>query len=366
MKHSIFLASLVLLLNSCIFAQDDRNFSPGLSEMTGDINNAKYKGINSVLVSKNGRLTYEHYFNGFNRDSLHDSRSSFKSITSLLIGIAIDKGFIKDVNQKVFEFFPEVPSFASDSLKRMITVKNLLEMKAGFDCEEFNDTKDCEDAMSLSNDWVKFSLDLPMKNKPGATWSYTSVDPVILSGVIRKAAKMSVMDFARIYLFEPLGITKYRWTTDPSGNGMTAGSFYFLPGDMMKIGELVRDGGSWKGRQVVSKKWVTQSTLCDIEIPDFSFMKSSRSKAALPQQTFYGFYWYRESLKTSNFQYNMLFASGNGGQYIFIIPELNLTVVFTQSNYGSYRAKQAFEILAKYIIPEFRDSTRKPPYEQKR
>jgi CubicO group peptidase (beta-lactamase class C family) len=325
-----------------------------LREMADSISKNHYSGMHSVLIAKNNQLIYEQYFNGFRRDSLHDSRSSFKSVTSLLIGIAIDKGFIKDVNQKVYEFFPEYPSLKTDQFKKLLTIKDLLEMKSGFDCEEFNGTHDCEEEMSLSKNWVKYALDLPMKNKPGEIWSYTSIDPIILSGVIRRATHMSVMDFARKYLFNPIGISAYKWTVDPSGNGMTAGSFYMRPEYMIKIGQLVKDKGMWGRRQIVSEKWIAQSTLCNIEIPNFSFIKSSKTKIASPQQAYYGFYWYREKIKTNDLQENLLFASGNGGQYIFIIERLNLTVVFTQGNYGSFKAKQAFEILAKYILPNFK------------
>lgn len=332
-----------------------KNISSLLNQMTDSVQQNRYSKIHSILIAKNNHLAYEQYFNGFSRDSLHDSRSSFKSVTSLLVGIAIDHGFIKDVNQKVYEFFPEYPYLKTDPYKRLLTIKNLLEMKSGFDCEEFNDTKDCEEEMSLSTNWVKHSLDLPMKDKPGEVWSYTSIDPVILSGVISKATHMSVMDFARKYLFEPLGMSTYRWTIDPSGNGMTAGSFFIRPIDMMKIGQLVKDKGIWGDKQIISKKWIAQSTLCDIAIPDFSNMKSSRSKVGFPQPTYYGFFWYRERIKTKDLQEDLLFASGNGGQFIFIIERLNLTVVFTQGNYQSFKSKQAFEILAKYILPNYKN-----------
>ncbi|RAJ34360.1 serine hydrolase domain-containing protein [Pedobacter cryoconitis] len=324
-----------------------------LAQMTSAIEQGQYPKVHSISVFKGDKPVYEHFFNGFNPDSLHDSRSSFKSITSLLVGIAIDRGLIKDVNQKVYEFFPQYPDFGKDKLKKEMTLRNLLEMKSGFDCEEFNDTKDCEEEMSLSKDWVKFSLGLPMKYKPGEVWSYTSIDPMILSGVISKASGMTIMKFAEQYLFKPMGIIDYRWTVDPAGHGMTGGSFYIHPSDMVKLGRLVKDNGVWKGKQLISKRWISQSALCDIPIPDFSNAKSSRSSLLIPQPTFYGFYWYREVLKTKDIQQDLLFASGNGGQFIFILKDLDLTVVFTQGNYQSFKGKQAFEILAKYIVPGF-------------
>lgn len=354
MKNTYFFYILLLLNTFNITGQTEYKDSI-LREMTDSISSNHYPGVHSVLISRDQQLVYEQYFNGYRRDSLHDSRSSFKSITSLLVGIAIDKGFIKNVNQKVYEFFPEYPSLRTDELKKLLTIKNLLEMKSGFDCEEFNDTKDCEDEMSLSKNWVEYSLNLSMKDKPGEKWAYTSIDPVILSGIIRKATNMSIMDFAKKYLFDPLGISSYKWTVDPSGNGMTAGSFYIRPIDMLKIGQLVKNKGGWERKQIISKKWISQSTICDISIPDFSFMKSSRSKVGFPEPAYYGYYWYRETIKTKDIQQNLLFASGNGGQYIFIVQDLNLTVVFTQGNYRSFKAKQAFEIMAKYILPHFKN-----------
>ena len=325
-----------------------------LLQLKDSILAGRYPKMHGLLIAKDGRLVREDYFNGFSCDSLHDSRSAFKSITSLLVGIAIYKGFLKSVYQMVCEFFPQFPWVGRDPLKRQITIKNLLEMKSGLDCEEFNDTKDCEDQMSESGDWVKYALDIKMAHAPGRVWSYTSADPVILSGVLRAATGMGVRDFAQKYLFGPLGIERYQWTLDPSGNAMTAGSFFIRPADMVKLGQLVAEYGRWNGRQIVSRKWIRRSTRGRTAIPGFSFMGSSKSSSGIPQPAYYGYFWYRERIKTDQLDQGVLFASGNGGQYIFVIRELDLTVVFTQGNFRSYRAKQAFEILAKYILPYFK------------
>ena len=325
-----------------------------LDAMTAAIEKKTYTGIHSILISKGGKIVYEHYFNAWGRDSLHDSRSSFKSVTSLLTGIAIDKGFIKNLDQKVYSFFPDYAPFGNDDPRKMeMTIKNLLEMESGFDCEEFNDGKDCESAMDQTADWVKFSLDLPMKNSPGTVWAYTSCDPMIISGIISRVSKMTIMDFAKKYLFDPMGITDYRWTVDPTGHGMTAGSFYIRAVDMMKLGLLVKQNGVFNGRRIVSDGWIKESTHATIPIPDFSFVKISQSKVAIRQPALYGYYWYTEQIKTSSYQRNVLFASGNGGQYIMIIKDMDLVVVFTQGNYNSRKAKKAFDLLAKYILPAY-------------
>lgn len=325
-----------------------------LDSMTTLVTGNSYSDMHSILISKDGKLIYEQYFNGWNKDSLQDSRSAFKSITSLLAGIAVDQGLIRDVNQKVYSFFPEYKDFSGNNAwKKDMTIEHLLRMESGFDCEEFNDGKDCETDMMASKDWVRFSLDLPMKHKPGAVWAYTSCDPMIISGIISRVAKMSIMDFAKKYLFDPMGIKHYRWTIDPSGYGMTAGSFYIQPSDMMKIGQMILQKGMWNGRRIVSAAWLEKSTSTPVPIQDFSFVKFSRSAVAIPQPTYYGYYWYKEEIRTKTFRENVLFASGNGGQYIMVIERLGIVVVFTQGNYNSWKAKRAFDLLSRFILPAF-------------
>jgi CubicO group peptidase (beta-lactamase class C family) len=162
------------------------------------------------------------------------------------------------------------------------------------------------------------------------------------------------MDFAKKYLFDPLGIKHYRWTVDPSGHGMTAGSFYILSSDFVKIGQLILQKGMWNGQRIVSAAWLAQSTSTPIPIPNaFSFTSFSKSAVAIPQPSYYGYYWYKEEIRTTAFRENVLFASGNGGQYLMVIERLGLAVVFTQGNYNSWKAKKAFDLLAKFIIPAF-------------
>jgi CubicO group peptidase (beta-lactamase class C family) len=135
---------------------------------------------------------------------------------------------------------------------------------------------------------------------------------------------------------------------------MTAGSFYMLPADMMKIGEMICQKGIWNGQRIVSADWLEKSTAAPVPIPDFSFVQFSKSAIAIPQPTFYGYYWYREDIKTNAFHENVLFASGNGGQYIMLIERLGIVVVFTQGNYNSWKAKRAFDLLARFIVPAFK------------
>lgn len=348
MKNRIFIFLLMLPCFS-LLAQGRTEL---LQAMTDSCRLDRYPGIHSILIARGDSIVYEQYFNGFNRDSLHDMRSSFKAVTALLTGIAIDRRLIRSTSEPVFNWFPAGDSLIKkDSRRRAMTIQDLLNMQSGLDCEEFNGTHDCEDAMTQTANWLDYALQIPLKNMPGHIWSYTSCDPVILGGIVSKAAGYPVTELARQFLFEPMGIKKYRWTIDPAGNAMTAGSFYLRPVDMLKLGQLVNQRGKWHGKHLISSSWIHKVSNPEIAIPGFSFARSSRSQLLIPQQTFYGNYWYRELLKTENFSEELLFASGNGGQYIILVRRLNLVVVFTQGNYNTWRAKQAFDILARYIIP---------------
>jgi CubicO group peptidase (beta-lactamase class C family) len=317
-------------------------------------NNGSYPNLEGVTITQHGKLLFENYFHGFNRGSLHDSRSSFKSITGILVGIAIDKGFIKNVDEKVYQFFPEYKPYGNwNILKDSMTIEHLLEMRSGFDCEEWDGAKDCEDDMENTQDWIKFCLDLPLKNEPGTQWDYTSINAMLLGGVIAHATGMTVSTFADKYLFKPLDIINYRWTKDPLGHETTAGSFYISPLDMNKIGQLVANDGVFNNKRVVSQKWVKKMTESRIKIENFSNVKISKIKIAIPQPTYYGYLWYNEEVKTTELKYNITFASGNGGQYIMVVRDLDLVVTFTGNSYNSSKSKLPFDIMIKYILPYF-------------
>ncbi len=316
--------------------------------------NGTYPNLDAIVVSQHSKIVFQNYYNTQKKDSLHDTRSAFKSITGILIGIAIDKGFIKNVQQKVYNFFPNYQRPAIwDKRKDSLTIEHLLTMKSGFNCEEWNGDKDCEDEMETTNDWIKFCLDLDFKNSPGSKWDYTSINAMILGGIIANSSRMSVSEFAEKYLFAPLKIAKYRWTKDALGHETTAGSFYMLPTDMLKIGELVLNNGIYKGKRIVSAEWIGHMTQRVTLIEAFSNVSISKNKKAVPQPTYYGYMWYNERVKTEKLDYNLIFASGNGGQYIIVVKELDLVAAFTGNSYNSSRSKLPFDVMIKYVLPAF-------------
>jgi CubicO group peptidase (beta-lactamase class C family) len=317
------------------------------------IKNGKYPKIHSVIIADKKEILFEQYFNGHSASQRHDTRSAFKSITSLLTGIAIDKKFISNVNSKVLPYFPEYTNFKNQDIRKSeITLAHLLTMTSGLKCEEFFDIGPyCEDEMSESKDWIKYSLDLAMSHKPGEYWAYTSSEPMVLGGVISNASNKTIMNFAKQYLFEPLAITDYQWTIDPAGRGMTAGSFFMKSSDMAKIGQLVLNKGLWNNQRIISENWINESTKVRRIIDNFSFVKSSQYKDAIPHTSQYGYYWYRELLTSRDINTEVLFASGNGGQYIMIFEDYDMVVVFNGGNFGNWRGKMPFEIVLKYILP---------------
>lgn len=318
------------------------------------VENGSYPNLEGIAITQNGKSAYEKYFHGFQKDALHDARSAFKSVAGILIGIAIDKGYIKNVHEKVYSYFQEYkPCGNWNSLKENMTIEHLLEMKSGFDCEEWNGNKDCESEMETKQDWLRFCLDLPLKNKPGTQWDYTSVNAMLLSGVISHSTQMTVTEFAERFLFKPLGITSYRWTKDPMGHETAAGSFYISTNDMNKIGQLVLSNGVFNGERIISQKWIKLMTKKRHKIEGFSNVGISKNKNATPQPTYYGYAWYNEKVKTKRFSYNIIFASGNGGQYIMIVRDLDLVVSFTGNSYNSSKSKLPFDILTDYVLPYF-------------
>lgn len=351
MKKPInFKYNLIVFLSLLSFSCKSQQTDDKLIELKKLITADKYPNIDGVIISKNDKILFEEYFNGFGRDSLHDTRSSFKSVTSLLAGIAIDQGLFT-VNDEIHKFFTE---WKNDP-RGKITVKDLLEMKSGLACEGFFGIgPDCESGMWETDDWLGYILNISLRHDPGLNWAYTSMEPELVGIIISRTSDMTLMEFAKKYLFEPLGIKNYKWFITPNGRGYAAGSFYMKPIDMLKIAQLVLNKGNWRGQEIVSEKWINESTNCQTDV-EMSFVRFARTKNAKYSTANYGYLWYRESFQYQDIKTEGLFASGNGGQYMMILDDYDAAIAFTGSNYGNWRGKLPFDILLKYIIPILED-----------
>jgi CubicO group peptidase (beta-lactamase class C family) len=295
------------------------------------------KNVHSVLIVKNGKLALEEYFYGTHRNHLHPIQSDTKSVTSILMGIAVEKGFIENINQPILDFFPEISPAKLNADKRAITIEHLLMMAPGLQCRDsyrYNWQGIFE--MRQSRDWIQFMLDLPMAETPGTRFEYCNGASFLLSAIIQKATGMKTLEFAEEHLFSYLGITDLRWPANPQGITIGWGEMQLKPRDMAKIGYMMLKGGIWKSKQIVSHNWVKESTRAHIEAGGYQ----------------YGYQWWRGKTIANNQVIDAFWAWGHGGQFIFVLPELDLVVVFTakhRDNPGY--SERAFNMLTKYIIP---------------
>jgi len=300
--------------------------------------------IQGLLVARHGMLVLEEYFYGFHRDRPHDTRSATKSLTTALVGIAIDRGAQLDVNTPVRSLFPHYTNYAHDDpRKQAITVQHLLTMTSGLACDDNDDdSPGNEDAMQNQQeqpDWYKFTLDLPMSAELGGDAVYCTAGINLLGGIISHATSQWLPDFFHENFARPLDFGRYylQLMPPPLRDMYTGGGHYMLPRDLMKLGQLFLDGGRWNGRQVVSKQWVESSLQAHSHFPDHD----------------YGYGWHLGEYQAGGRTYRRAEANGNGGQLVIVIPELDMVVQFTAANYANYPTWARFrdELVPEFIIP---------------
>jgi len=317
-----------------------------IAELIGAIRREDYKNIHSVLLARGGRLILEEYFHGYDRDKPHQIRSATKSIGSVLVGIAIDRGYLPGVEEPIFQYFKDKDGELDDRTKD-VTIKSLLTMTSGFDCDDHSgESFQCERAMYKAENWVNFALNLPMAHRPGEHWAYNSTSLILLSDIIAQASGLSVRRFADKYLIEPLGITDIQWGFSPKGHVWLGGNASMRPRDMAKFGQMCLDKGSWQNKQIVSEAWLSEST----GLHAYSNYGMG-----------YGYLWWRGRQSIKGRSIEGFWAQGNGGQAVFICPNVDLVAVFTGGNYNSILELQFMGMLTNYILPAML-----PPIPEKR
>lgn len=311
--------------------------------------NVGYRNIGGIVVRKSGKTLYENYFNGCTADSTFHVFSVTKSIISILIGIAIDKGFIKGIDQKVLDFFPDYTVKRGETTIQNITLKDMLTMTAPYKYK----SEPCTEYFTSDN-WVKAALDLLGGRGKIGEFRYTPlIGPDILSGILVKAAGQPVLDFATEYLFGPLGITVENnvvfhnkeeqeayiktknvsgWVVDPAGVNTAGWGLALTPVDMTKIGQLYLDGGMWKDKQIVSAQWIDESTK--------EHSRCNRSKLS------YGYLWWIINDKEHAYA-----AMGDGGNVIYVNAEKEM--VISIASFYLPNAKDRIKLIKEYIEPVF-------------
>lgn len=311
-----------------------------IKQLKGAIEEGVFKKINSIIVLKEGKILIEEYFNGENRNSLHDPRSVGKSFSSTLTGMEISDGFIKSETQTISDFY-KLNQFENFShSKGKATIKDLLTMSSGFEGDdEVINSKGNEENMYPTNDWVKFTLDLPYQDSLKEKWHYFTAGVILLGDILNKSAPNGLEKYADDKLFKPLGITNYKWQYTPQNVPNTAGGIEMNALDFAKYGQLYKNGGTWNGQQILNKAWVEKT---------FTKQKQLTSR----DSEYYGYLFWNKTYKANNKGYEAFYCAGNGGNYILIFKNEPLVIVITASAYGQYYAhSQVTEMLSKYILP---------------
>jgi CubicO group peptidase (beta-lactamase class C family) len=220
--------------------------------------------IHSLLIIRNGQVLSEAYFYPYDGKTVHEVASVTKSVMTTLIGIAADQGKLS-LDDPVLSFFPERTVANRDARKEAITVRHLSSMSSGLDCTDEGDEQTLKE-MRVSSDWVQFALDRPMRWEPGEHFVYCSPAIHLLSPILEQATGMPALDFARRYLFEPLGIREVMWLTDPQGSNRGSEGMYLHPHDMARLGYLWLKGGEWDGTQIISSEWVQDAVKPQMQV----------------------------------------------------------------------------------------------------
>ncbi len=310
-----------------------------LLRLIDSINSKKLINTHSVLVAKEGELVFETYFDGFNANIPHDQRSASKSISSAMIGIAIDDKTIESVDQRLFDFIPAAYQYTKDALKSKIRIKDLLTMSSGLDVNN-RASEGYYQEPGNSNNWLKTVLEAPMVKEPGTYADYGSANPFLLGICLNEALKIPLDIYMDEKLFAPLGITNYiNQTDDKEMIPYFGGGMLLTPRDMLKFGQLYLDKGMWKGKQIISKKWIEESFGKHVRLQDVG------------DKNEYGYLWWHDTYVVKGRAIKSIEARGAGGQFIFVIPELESVVVVTSGNFRNGKGNQSRKILKEYILP---------------
>jgi CubicO group peptidase (beta-lactamase class C family) len=317
--------------------------------LAGEIEARRLQAITSVLVLREGRLVYEGYWNGAERETRHDVRSASKTLTGMLVGLAIARGKIAGVEARLLDFFPErQPLPNPDPRKAQVTLEDLLTMSSLFECDDENSfSNGNEERMYVLEDWLGFFLGLPIKGFPhwaakpedspyGRAFSYCTAGVTALGAALERATGQPVPAFAEEALFAPLGLGKVEWPRSPLGLTQTGGGARLRSRDLAKLGQLYLDGGRYQGRQLVPASWVEASTRAHVQATDSDT---------------YGYLWWRRDFVSGERKHPAFYMAGNGGNKVAVFPGAQMVVVITSTFYNSRGMhQQSDRILTDYLL----------------
>ena len=339
-----------------------------LAALTQSIRNWPELGVHAILIERNGRLIYEEYFDGFDErwgvplgrvtmkaESKHDLRSVTKSVVSALIGIAHGEGKIPSLDQPIIKWFPEYPELDTPE-RRRVTLAHALSMTSGFDWNEdipYSDPRNDEIRMTRDSEPLKYALARPFVVEPGSDFKYNGGLTQVVAAVLVRATKMSLQDYARVKLFEPLGITDVEWVGNLAGMPAAASGLRLRARDLAKFGSLYLNGGKWNGKQVIPANWIELSTRRQ-------FRFRPRTGADSGGEFGYGYFWWYSCYPSAAGLIEARTAVGNGQQRIFVLPALNVVVTMFAGRYNDFTTGNTLgrRILLDHIIPAVKTGVR--------
>ena len=311
-----------------------------LAALVSRIRDKTFPRVYSVLLVKDGKLVFEEYFAGHHRYQFYEMHSVSKSVTSILVGIAVDQGLI-GVDDPVHTYFEDYRGLEWIDRPYEITIRDLLTMAHGTDWDErsrpLSDPKNSIRTMTDSDDWLHFILNHKLIEPPGKRFNYAGGMTVLLGEIVSRASSQDLGGFAERYLFHPMGIYIEGWHRSRQGIVNCQGGLYLRPRDMAKIGQLMLDKGVWQGNRIVSEKWV----------------ESSLKKRVTAEYGWgYGYLWRLGQAVIGDQLIDLFFAAGRGGQHIIVVPAHHLVAVFTAQpidNSGGHNRNLI--MMADYVLP---------------
>lgn len=332
--RNLIVAALLTLVPLPAAAQTDRRLVAILARWDKD----EHPDLKAVVVLRDGKRIAERYYNGERPDTLHDVRSAGKSVTSLLLGIARDRGSIRSLADPVSAYWPQ----ARGSAVGEVTITDILTMRSGLAADDDEPTSPGnEDKLDDAVDPVTLTLSVPRSGTPGAIYLYNSLTAYVAGLVVAKASGRSMVDFADDHLFRPLGVPRgsWRWASDRLGNTKGQGNLWLTARNFAAIGEMVRGQGVYRGRRIVSAAW-----LRDALAPHVSIGSGD------PYADSYGYFWYGKTYRIAGHDVHVSFASGNGGNKIYVVKQRRMVVAITSSAYGRGYGQRRSEAILKAIL----------------